>query len=93
MRQSRRSTQPPGGGQIDAAPHLFESELASALDLLGKAAPRTRVWTEIEGRAVRKVRMPRTGYSLYCTVEGDLITVHAVWHRARGGEPPLAGTR
>jgi plasmid stabilization system protein ParE len=73
-----------------AAPELFESELAYALDLLAKMPPLTQVWAEVEGKAVRKVRLPRTGYVLYFTIEGDLVTVHAVWHGARGSGPPFA---
>jgi len=51
--------------------------------------PLTQVWAEVEGKPVRKVRLPRTGYALYFTIEDDLVTVHAVWHGARGSGPPL----
>ncbi len=49
----------------------------------------TQVWGEVEGKPVRKARLPRTGHALYFTVEDDLVTVHAVWHGARGSAPPL----
>ena len=48
-----------------AAPALFDDELAYALDLLSRMPPPTQVWGEIEGKAVRKVRLPRTGHALY----------------------------
>jgi hypothetical protein len=47
------------------------------------------VWAEVEGKPVRKVRLPRTGYALYFAMEGDLVTVHAVWHGARGSGPAV----
>lgn len=72
-----------------AAPALFDDELAYALDLLSRMPPPTQVWSEIEGKPVRKVRLPRTGHALYFTIEDDLVTVHALWHGARGSGPPL----
>lgn len=72
-----------------AAPELFDAELAYALDLLARMPPPTQVWAEIEGKPVRKVRLPRTRLALYFTIEQDLVTVHAVWHGARGSGPPL----
>jgi plasmid stabilization system protein ParE len=72
-----------------AAPELFDSELAYALDLLARMPPPTQVWGQVEGKPVRKVRLPRTGHALYFTIEDDLVTVHALWHGARGSGPPL----
>lgn len=72
-----------------AAPALFDDELAYALDLLTRMPPPTQVWGEVEGKPVRKVRLPRTGHALYFTIEDDLVTVHALWHGARGSGPPL----
>jgi len=72
-----------------AAPALFDDELAYALDLLARMPPPTQVWGEVEGKPVRKVRLPRTGHALYFTIEDDLVTVHALWHGARGSGPPL----
>jgi hypothetical protein len=43
----------------------------------------------VEGRVVRKVRLPRTRYALYFTIDGEIITVHALWHGTRGSGPPL----
>lgn len=73
----------------DAAPGLFDVELAFALDLLAKMPPLTQVWAEVAGKTVRKVRLPRTAYALYFTIDGDLVTIHAVWHGKRGSGPPL----
>ncbi len=72
-----------------AAPELFDIELAYALDLLAKMPPLSQVWAEVEGKPVRKVRLPRTGHALYFTIDDELVTVHAVWHGARGSGPPL----
>ena len=72
-----------------AAPALFDDELAYALDLLARMPPPTQVWGEVEAKPVRKVRLPRTGHALYFTIEDDLVTVHALWHGARGSGPPL----
>jgi plasmid stabilization system protein ParE len=72
-----------------SSPELFENELAYALDLLARMPPPTHVWGEVEGKPVRKVRFPRTGYALYFVVEGDLVIVHALWHGARGSGPAL----
>lgn len=72
-----------------AAPELFEDELAYALELLAVMPPKTQVWGNVEGKPVRKVRLPRTRYALYFTIGDDLVTVHALWHGARGSEPPL----
>ena len=72
-----------------AAPALFDDELAYALDLPSRMPPPTQVWGEIEGKPVRKVRLPRTGHALYFTIDNALVTVHALWHGARGSGPPL----
>lgn len=72
-----------------AAPELFGDELAYALDLLATMAPLTQVWAELEGKHVRRIGLPRTRYALYFVVEGDLVTIHAVWHGTRGSGPPL----
>lgn len=71
------------------ASELFDIEFAYALGLLAKMPPLSQVWAEVEGKPVRKVRLPRTGHALYFTIEDDLVTVHAVWHGARGSGPPL----
>lgn len=72
-----------------SAPDLFESELASAIALLAESTPLTQVFAEVDGKLVRKIRLPRTHHALYFTVEGDVVTVHALWHGARGSGPPL----
>lgn len=72
-----------------AAPSLFEDELAFAIDLLSSMPPLTEVWAVLDGREVRKLRLPRTRHALFFTIEGDLVVVHALWHGARGEGPPL----
>jgi plasmid stabilization system protein ParE len=71
------------------APTLLADELDEALSLLASSPLLARVFDDVEGKVVRKVRMPRTRYALYFTIEGDLLTVHALWHGARGSGPPL----
>ena len=71
------------------APEAFDDELAYALDMLTRMPPPTQIWADIEGKPVRKVRLPRTGHALYFTIDDDLVTVHALWHGARGSGPPL----
>jgi plasmid stabilization system protein ParE len=71
-----------------AAPELFDIELAFTLDLLTKP-PLTQVWADVEGKPVRKLRLARTGHALYFTIDDELVTIHAVWHSARGSGPPL----
>lgn len=53
--------------------------------------PLTQVWADIEGTPVRKVRLPRTGYALYFTIEDDLVTVHAEMRKE--GTPRLRRRR
>ena len=47
------------------------------------------LYVDYTGKPVRKVRLPRTGHALYFTMEDDLVTIHALWHGARGSGPPL----
>lgn len=72
-----------------AASELFDEELAYAIRLLARMPTTARVWRQIEGKDVRKARLPRTRYTLFFTVDEDIVTVHAVWHAARGSLPPL----
>ena len=72
-----------------AAPELFEEDLAAALAHLESMPLLAQVFAEVEGKIVRRVRMPRTRYALYVTLDGEVATVHALWHGARGSGPPL----
>ncbi len=71
------------------APELFRDELSEALALLAAEPLLAQVFAEVERKVVRKVRLPRTRYALYFTIDGEIITVHALWHGARGSGPPL----
>jgi hypothetical protein len=71
------------------APELFEHELAGALALLARGPLLAQVFANVEGTLVRKVRLPRTRYALYFTIDAEIVTVHAVWYGARGEGPPL----
>lgn len=77
------------GANRPDAPDLFDAELAYALDVLARMAPQSQPWAEIEGKPVRKIRLPRTRHALYFTIDDDVVTVHALWHGARGSGPPL----
>jgi len=80
----------PGGSRtVRSRRRLFADELADALKLLAGTPLLAQVFDEVEGAVVRKVRLPRTHYGLYFTVAGDIVTVHALWHGSRGGDPPL----
>jgi hypothetical protein len=68
---------------------LFRDELAFAIELFVSAPPLTQVFDRVEGKVVRRIRLPKTHYALYFTFDDDLITVHALWHGARGSAPPL----
>jgi plasmid stabilization system protein ParE len=72
-----------------AAPTLFEDELAMAIAFLGSGPLLAQVFDEVGGKVVRRARLPRTRYALYFTVGDELVTVHALWHGARGSGPPL----
>jgi len=71
------------------SPTLFAEELLDAIALLAAEPLLAQVFAEVEGRVVRKVRLPRTRYALYFTVDSEIITVHALWHGSRGSGPPL----
>jgi plasmid stabilization system protein ParE len=71
------------------APWLFEDELAAAVGLLESGPLLARVVDEVEGKVVRRARLPRTRYALYFTLQDDVVTVHALWHASRGSSPPL----
>ncbi|MBX3182369.1 MAG: type II toxin-antitoxin system RelE/ParE family toxin [Polyangiaceae bacterium] len=70
-----------------AAPELLGDELADALELLTAMPLKTQVWGDVDGTPVYKLRLPRTRYALYYTLLGDLVTVRALWHGARGTDP------
>jgi plasmid stabilization system protein ParE len=73
-----------------AAPELLEGELARALELATRAPLVAAVFSEtVAGHVVRRLRLPRTRYAIYFTYAADLVTVHALWHGARGEGPPL----
>jgi plasmid stabilization system protein ParE len=71
------------------APALFENELVGALALLARGPLLAQVFANVEGKLVREVRLPRTRCVLYFTIDSEIVTVHAVWHGARGEGPPL----
>jgi plasmid stabilization system protein ParE len=59
------------GANRTYAPALFSDELEGALELLAHGPLLAQVFANIEGKVVRKVRLPRTRYALYFTVDGD----------------------
>ena len=73
-----------------SAPELFVRELETTLALvassptLGALASR-----EHDFPRVRRVLMRRTGYHLYYRFARQTLEVLAIWHTARGEDPPL----
>ena len=72
------------------AKHIFDEELQLARKLL-KDGPKHKVYGIIEGEAVRRLLLEKTGCHVYYVVyEGeDLVRVVAVWGAARGRGPEL----
>ena len=72
------------------APRLFREELLAALVRIEAAPSAARPYGH-EGQPshLRRVLLPRSRYFVYFEVEGDWITVLAVWHASRGKGPPL----
>ena len=73
-----------------ASPDLFRDELDAALERLETAPLAVRVYGH-EGQplTVRRILLPRTRYFVYFEIDGDWVTVLAVWHGSRGKGPPL----
>ena len=71
----------------DAAPDRFAMELEEAILTL-ETSPVTGVLYE-ERPPVRRLLLRRTHYHLYFVVDGETVTVVAVWSAFRGSGPPL----
>lgn len=74
-----------------AALDLFADELSDALNLLKQTPYIGASYDAAELRGMRRLRMPRTRYFIYYTVDDGSLTVcvHGIWHTARGQGPPL----
>ena len=70
---------------------LFARELAIAKESLLANPKLGSVYTMLDGRPVRKLRMPKTRHHLYYVADfsADLIIVHAVWGAPREAGPSL----
>jgi plasmid stabilization system protein ParE len=71
------------------APDLLDREFDAVVLILQAAAfafPIYRIEDDIE---IRRILLPRSGYAVYFTIDRDDVLVVAVWHTARGTEPPL----
>ncbi|MBP9113058.1 MAG: hypothetical protein KBF88_09640 [Polyangiaceae bacterium] len=68
---------------------LFQIELGQAIALLREFPPLTQVWLVLEGTEIRRVRLPRSNYAIYFSIHASIVTVHAVWHGARGTPPEI----
>ncbi len=88
-KRALQGTEPKGVANRPYSPMLCADELAKALALLTAEPLLAQVFAEVEGTVVRKVRLPRTRYALYFTIDAEVTTVHALWHGSRGSGPPL----
>ena len=73
----------------EAAPDLFEDELVHALALLADHPEASPLYSKRRGHVVRRIRLEKTRYAVYFTVEPEAVNVIAVWHTSRGSGPPL----
>jgi plasmid stabilization system protein ParE len=73
-----------------AAPTLFREELEAAMERL-ETAPLTSTVYSQQGQPpdLRRLLLPRSRYFVYFEVEGQWVSVLAVWHASRGKAPPL----
>jgi plasmid stabilization system protein ParE len=73
-----------------ASPNLFRDELNAGLERLETSPLATRPYDH-EGQPpeLRRLLLPRTRYFVYFEVDGDCVSVLAVWHASRGKGPPL----
>jgi plasmid stabilization system protein ParE len=72
------------------SPTLFREELEAALERL-EQAPFASALYEHEGQpsTLRRLLLPRCRYFVYFEVDGDYISVLAVWHTSRGQGPAI----
>jgi plasmid stabilization system protein ParE len=75
-----------------AAPELFARELARALETLVEAPGSGVRYGERRGVAIRRLLLRKSSYHVYFSYDqvGDVVSVRAVWHAARGVGPSLA---
>jgi plasmid stabilization system protein ParE len=73
-----------------ASPELFRDELEAALERLETTPLATRSYGhEGQPSTLRRVLLPRTRYFVYFEIDGECVTVLAVWHGSRGKGPTL----
>lgn len=66
---------------------LFDDELRAAAAGIAEAPGTRRVILEIDGSAIRRVSLPKTGYHVYYLWDGaGEVLIVAIWHRRRGRE-------
>ncbi len=70
-----------------AAAERFQSEIARALGRLAVAPHSGAIFRR--GPA-RRLLLSATSHHLYYTIAGDVLTIRAVWHSARGRGPKLS---
>ncbi|MGH7284687.1 MAG: type II toxin-antitoxin system RelE/ParE family toxin [Polyangiaceae bacterium] len=70
-----------------AAPTMFTDELRSLVSELRRGSELGREHDVALG--IRRVLLRRSGYHVYYVSEADAVVILAVWHTARGREPPL----
>jgi plasmid stabilization system protein ParE len=72
-----------------ASPDLFSDELADTFAVVASAPQLGRPWTSTDVPGVRRVLMRATRYHVYYRIDGDDVTVLAVWSAVRGRGPRL----
>lgn len=67
---------------------LFDHELRAAAVAIAESPGTPRVILEIDGSAIRRVSLPKTGYHVYYAWDGaDVVLIVAIWHARRGRGP------
>jgi plasmid stabilization system protein ParE len=72
-----------------ASPHLFDEEMAAAIEQIGAAPALGAIYPSSFGRTVRRVLLPNTQNHVYYLIRDDEVVVLSVWGAPRGKGPTL----
>ncbi|MBI4611981.1 MAG: type II toxin-antitoxin system RelE/ParE family toxin [Planctomycetes bacterium] len=72
-----------------AAPSLFAEEIAATMDLLAREPMAGRRYRHPHMTDTRRLLLRATRYHVYYRIDGDVLTVLAVWSACRGCGPDL----
>lgn len=73
----------------DKAPHLFDEELADALEQITASPTAGQRVALSTGRSVFRRLMPKTAFHVYYEVVGDEVWITTLWGAVRGARPRL----